>query len=95
MSWREREAGRDAFERGKYLHNNPHSNSFDAVYAERRSAREWEEGYREAKRHAELRREAEEQCRREQVARERHNALMREMEEVEGVEHMETDDAEG
>ena len=91
MSWREREQGREAFATGHYHHNNPYRDSYDASYDERRSAREWEDGYREAERQDERRREEEEQARREQAARERHYAAQREVEELEGFEHMETD----
>ena len=89
MSYREREQGREAFERGKYLHSNPYRDSYGASYDERRSAREWEDGYREADRQDERRREEEEQARREQAARERHYAAQREEEEREQYEREE------
>lgn len=86
MGWFERDEGQRAFERGQSRYRNPHDDSFGADYDERRRARDWEDGHREAEARAERRREEEEQERREQAARERNAANRRAEEEREEAE---------
>ena len=58
MSWRERDEGARAFERGQSRWgNNPHDDGYSADYDERQRHREWEDGHTEAERREERRAE--------------------------------------
>ena len=82
MSWRERNVGARAHERGQGMYgSNPYSDRGSADNDERRNAREWEDGYREDQRREERRQE--ERAREEQEQRNMHERRERERREEE------------
>ena len=98
MGWRERYEGSRAFERGTSRYSNPHNNGRMSPYAydERRKARDWENGHREAEVREERRREQEDHDRRDRMTREMEKSeciaeYERQMAEREEQERMEAE----
>ena len=86
MSWRERDEGARAFERGQSRwSSNPHDDGYSADYDERRNHRDWEDGHRGAERREERRREEEQAERQEQHRRDELRQEQEELEKEDGL----------